>query len=218
MTNPNALAVPTRTIQLVRHGATRLNNDDVSVDRIRGWKDIPLSPDGKKEAERIGREIAKNPPDFIASSDLERAYDTAKAIADACDMAVGDVTKGFRPWNLGDFAGQLSKEAVPKIALFACTKPDKKIPGGESFNSFKARFFAALANVIRTHDGVVAIVTHHRGERLIKAWIKEGCPVSGDIDLKVFTKKGEATGSQERIALPVAKVYAAAKMAERAAR
>ena len=105
MTNPNALAVPTRTIQLIRHGATRLNNDDVSVDRIRGWKDIPLSPDGKKEAERIGREIAKNPPDFIASSDLERAYDTAKAIADACDMAVGDVTKGFRPWNLGDFEG-----------------------------------------------------------------------------------------------------------------
>ncbi len=218
MTAPNALAVPTRTIQLIRHGATRLNNDDVSVDRIRGWKDVPLSADGKKEAQRLGVEIARIRPDFLACSDLERAYETAAIIAKACDMPIGEVTKGFRPWNLGEFTGQLSKEAVPKIALYACTKPDKKIPDGESFNSFKARFFGALAGVLKAHGGVVAIVTHHRGERLLKAWIKEGCPITGDIDLKMFTKKGESTGSQERIALPIAKVYAAAKMAERAAR
>jgi hypothetical protein len=36
-----------RHIIISRHGATPLNNDDVSVDRIRSWKDIALSPDSR---------------------------------------------------------------------------------------------------------------------------------------------------------------------------
>lgn len=194
---------------LIRHGATKLNNDDNSVDRIRGWKDIPLSEEGKAEAERLAGEIKKSPPDTIYSSDLKRAHDTAKAIGKATDLKV-TADRAFRPWNVGKMAGQKSSKAVPILARYATKTPRKKLPEGESFEDFKHRFFEGLYK-ISDEKGIVAVVTHHRGERLLKAWAAEGFPPNGKIDMKVFNSKGEPTGSYERIDIPIEALKKAAK-------
>ena len=199
-----------RNFLLVRHGATKMNNDDVSVDRIRGWKDVELSRDGMREAERLGKKLKSDPPDVIVSSDLLRARETAEIISLTTKAPLWDITQDFRPWNLGDFAGMVTEEVLPAIARFACDTPMLPVPNGESFDSFKCRFFNGLAATLQRHEGIIAIVTHHRCERLLKAWMKAGLQTDGTIDLGEFTKRGEATGNVDFISLdPDNVLYAA---------
>jgi broad specificity phosphatase PhoE len=199
-----------RDIQLVRHGATSMNNADVSVDRIRGWKNVPLSAEGKEEAERIGDKIKQSPPDVIVSSDLKRAHDTAKIISKKIGVPIKEVSQSFRPWNVGDYAGKTSSVAIPVLAKYAKDTPDKPLPGGESFNSFRDRFFTGLTDVLGRHDGKVAIVTHHRNERLLNAWLEAGAPDNGKIDIGTFNKKGEAPGAMNDLKVPVKRLPLAA--------
>lgn len=203
-----------RSMQLIRHGATALNNDDVSVDRIRGWKDIPLSRDGKEEAERLGEKMKDmgDLPDVIVSSDLKRACETAEIISRITGVPLDDISRDFRPWNVGDLSGEVSKKAIPVLADYAENRPTKDVPGGESFDDFKARFFGGLERVMKEYPGKkIAVVTHHRGERLVKAWLKAGHPDDGEIDIAEFNQKGEHTGSIEEILVPERDV----EMAER---
>ena len=188
---------------LVRHGATKMNNEsDTSADRIRGWKDVPLAKSGREEVENLAEKLKDSDIDKVYSSDLERAKDTAEGIVEATGAKL-IVTKALRPWDLGDFAGQSTKEALPKIATYVREKPDEAVPEGESFNSFKARAFAGLKKILDESKGEkIAVVTHHRIERLIKAWIAEGAPPSHEIDLNTFLQKGEAPGNVETITIP----------------
>lgn len=198
-----------RDVQLIRHGATKLNNDDVSVDRIRGWKDIPLSEEGRKEANNLGKKVSGNPPDALLSSDLCRAQETAEIVSEHCGVKLQKPSKDFRPWNVGDLVGKKSKEAIPILAQYAVDKPDEPVPGGESFNSFRTRLLTGLAKALAEHDGVVAVVTHHRVERLLKAWAKAGFPRDGEIDKAEFNRKGEPTGHCEILQIPVNRLKAA---------
>lgn len=200
----------TRVMQIVRHGATKYNNDDVSVDRIRGWKDIPLSGEGRIEARKLGQQLRGEPPDVIVSSDLHRAAETARIIARFIGIPVTEFSQAFRPWNVGKYAGTLSKTAVPILADFAVNKPDQKVPDGESFDAFRARLFAGILNALNRYPGKIAVVTHHRDERLIKAWLKAGAPVNGDIMRGEFNQKGEATGSVETVNMPIERLKMAA--------
>ncbi len=201
-------AAATRTVLLVRHGATELNNDDVSVDRIRGWKDIPLSEAGEREAERLGADLADDPPDVIVTSDLKRARDTAEVISKMTGVPIVEVSKSFRPWNVGRYAGHLTSEAVPILADYAENRPGEAIPGGESFDGFRARFFGGLRAALTKNAGRVAVVTHHRDERLLRAWEKARFPEDGGINIEEFNQKGEHTGAVIEVAIPTARLRA----------
>ena len=193
----------TRTLLLIRHGATQLNSDDLSTDRIRGWTDVPLSEDGREEADRLGKIIADDPPNYLLSSDLLRAAETADIIAKAVAMPVSEKTQAFRPWDVGVYAGQLSSEAVPELAELACERPDETIKDGESFNSFRGRFFSGLADAFDRYGGVVAVVAHYRNDRLIESWRAAGFPEDGGIDEETFKEPGEGTGQCKLIEIPI---------------
>lgn len=61
----------------IRHGETDWNVQT----RIQGSSDIPLNATGRWQAEQVGRALADVAIDEVHSSDLSRALDTAKAIA-----------------------------------------------------------------------------------------------------------------------------------------
>jgi broad specificity phosphatase PhoE/8-oxo-dGTP pyrophosphatase MutT (NUDIX family)/predicted GNAT family acetyltransferase len=184
------------TIILVRHGKTKLNNEtDTSVDRIRGWKDVPLIEEGREEARKAAKKLAKE-GDIVAlySSDLSRAAETAKIIGEALGLKPRP-TKGLRPWNLGKFTGETTKESLPQIAEYAREKPDEAVPDGESFNDFCDRYFGELSKIIDAHRGEkVLIIPHHRNERLLTAWDDEGQPADKSFDMETFLKKGDPPG------------------------
>lgn len=192
-------------IILIRHGATRLNGGNgVSEDRIRGWKDVDLSEEGQKEVVNLSRKFTGSGIRRVYSSDLKRAAETAQGVADAAGSELF-ITKVLRPWDLGEFAGQSTKVALPKIATYVRSKPDEAVPEGESFNQFKERAFQGIEKIIgdQPADITIALVTHHRIERLLHAWMEAGAPSSGEIDLDTFLQRGEDPGHSEEIEFPM---------------
>lgn len=191
---------------LIRHGSTRLNNhNDETADRIRGWLDVPLSPEGKKEAKQTAQDLKNTTIDMIRSSDLVRAMATAEALGKVLDVKVS-ATRVLRPWDMGDFSGEKVEDVKADLKKYAIATPDKPAPNGESFNTFKSRCLGGIVNLLKTHpDNVLALVTHHRVERLLKAWISAGQKPSYTLDEKIFLDKGEAPGSFEIMSLRVPK-------------
>ncbi len=189
-------------IYILRHGATKLNNQtDMSEDRIRGWTDVPLAEEGRKEAQAAALKLKAKGVDAIVTSDLSRAQETAAIIGKALGVKPA-VSRGLRPWNLGTFAGTSTKEALPKIAEYAQKRPDESVPEGESFNQFKERAFGGLADAIEANQGkVLVIVTHHRNERLYEAWEKAGRPEDLSIDMPTFLQKGDPPGGIKELAI-----------------
>lgn len=185
-----------KSVYIIRHGSTKLNHED----KLRGWSDVPLSDKGKEEVRATARKLKDSGIQIIISSDLTRAQETAHEISKETGAPV-KTTMGLRPWNVGIFTGQDSKDTHPKLKEYA-TKPNVSIPKGESFNSFKNRFIDELEDVLKKYkDKEIALVTHHRGERLIKSWIKAGQPEDRELDMSVFFLHGEPPAHAEVVKL-----------------
>jgi broad specificity phosphatase PhoE len=197
-----------RDVLIARHGATALNNEDNSVDRIRSHKDIPLSSEGISEAKRLAAKIAADPPDVIVTSDLRRAADTAKIIAKACGLPVSEITQGLRPWKLGYVTGMLTSQAIPIMARYI-EHPDERVPAGhgepegQSFHEFLDTYFDTVLSLLEKYPGRVLFVAHHRNERAMHAWEAKGFPPDGSVDTTIFNKKGEAPGTVCPMKIPV---------------
>ncbi len=182
-------------LYIVRHGETKLNNDtDTSQDRIRGWADVPLTDQGRKEAKVAANKLKQYDIEMIFCSDLSRAKETAEIIGK--ELGIKPIsTKELRPWNLGELTGTTTKDALPKIAEYVRKKANKKVPDGESFDDFSDRFFNGLHEIVEKADGKkLCVVTHHRDERILKAWVDAGCPADHKIDLDTFLQKGDPPG------------------------
>lgn len=192
MTNPADRG--TFTIYIVRHGATRLNNQaSVSVDRERGWSDVPLTEEGRQEARKAGALLKGKHVNAIVSSDLNRAKETATIIGEVIGIKP-EFSFKLRPWNLGNLTGKVMTEAGPQIAAYA-QRPNEKVPGGESFNTFCDRAFDGLAEAAAKHrEHTLVIVAHHRVERLVAGWEKAGQRPSYRIDIRTFLEKGDPPG------------------------
>jgi len=171
----------------VRHGATELNNSNPDKDRIRGHKDVPLSAQGRKEAEETANEMKDSDIKTIYTSDLSRAKDTADAIADKTGAKV-ITDERLRPWHFGpDIEGKPTSEMLPKIAELA-QNPDTRPKGGETFNEFKDRFLQAYHEIQNAHPNEnSAIVSHYRGAKLLEAWRAAGVD-NDNVNSDVFTE------------------------------
>lgn len=185
-----------REIVLIRHGSTSMNTNG---DRIRGWKDVPLSPQGVKEVEATGKAMKDKgiKLDGIITSDLSRTVRTAEIISKALGVPILAKTIGLRPWNLGVYTGQESKKVHGELRQYV-DDGNKVVPEGESFNTFKHRFLGTVMDILDKYkDKKIAIVTHHRGDRLMNAWLKAGGSRNENVDDKVFTEMGIPPGGYE---------------------
>jgi probable phosphoglycerate mutase len=64
------------TIYVTRHGRTLFNTKDL----VQGWADSPLTPEGITVAEDLGRGLRDVSFDYVVSSDLVRARQTAQIV------------------------------------------------------------------------------------------------------------------------------------------
>ena len=142
-----------REVLVIRHASTRLNNDDAAIDRLRGWSDIPLSLQGMEQAKTLAEEVASSPPDVILCSDLNRCVVTARIISERLGIRLEEPAFNLRPWNVGVFTGRKALEVLPLMMSYVTEHPDRPLPEGESFNTFRNRFVQGSARCADAAQG-----------------------------------------------------------------
>ena len=83
-----------KIIRLYRHGETEWNR----TGRLQGWLDSPLTETGRALAEQV-----QWAPDFVISSDLNRAVETASLMFPHAKV---QTDARLREINLGNWQGQ----------------------------------------------------------------------------------------------------------------
>jgi broad specificity phosphatase PhoE len=158
-------------LYLISHTHTTYNRPGLAHDRVQGWKDIPLTTAGRAEARGLGKFLQDKGVSTIYSSNLKRAAQTAELIGKVLNLPVKE-SGDYRPWNLGNFAGDSSANVIPKLEEFL-DDPSKVVPGGESFDSFKDRFLPAFEKLLKQAEGgaTVALVTHSRCLEFAEGWL-----------------------------------------------
>ena len=89
-------------IFLIRHGATEWNKES----RLQGTSDIHLSTEGFHQAITLAEHVPFTHVEAIYSSDLARAMETAKIIAERFNLTVKPMPE-LREMNYGDWEGRL---------------------------------------------------------------------------------------------------------------
>src|SRR5690348_7218296 len=132
---------------LVRHGVTLWNLEQ----RLCGHHDIPLSDRGYLQARWLARRLRLENICAIYSSDLRRAYETARLIADQQPASVPlHISPVWREMSFGDWEGltyqQIATEYKNELSFF--TDPVHSTPpNGESFPHLVQRICSAFANL-----------------------------------------------------------------------
>jgi 2,3-bisphosphoglycerate-dependent phosphoglycerate mutase len=152
-------------LTLIRHGHIAANGGDLNAP-MSGWADIPLSPIGRLQIERLTRYLACAPRfAAIYSSPLSRAAETAQALAGA---GLGDVHfhGALKEINCGEVDGVAIAQVQRRFPDLwhennRQDREDFRWPGGESYREFRERCIAALQSIAATHPSArVALVTH----------------------------------------------------------
>lgn len=149
----------------VRHGETPWNAER----RLQGHQDIPLNDLGLAQAaaaaDFLKQRHAQSPFAALVSSDLQRARQTAEAIAQALVMPIQN-TPGLRERHYGDFEGKTPSEArqfaeATYDALVARDDLDSAPGNAESLKAMVTRIENCLSQLAEIYqDQSVILVTH----------------------------------------------------------
>jgi probable phosphoglycerate mutase len=148
------------TLIVIRHAETVWNREK----RMQGTTDTPLSEVGRAQAQALGRRLAADTFGALYTSDLSRARDTARAIAQHTGHEPV-MEPRLQERRFGIFEGLLADEIRSRYpgeyARFASRDPDYAVPGGESARDFARRCLGCLAEIAARHrGGRVVVVTH----------------------------------------------------------
>jgi probable phosphomutase (TIGR03848 family) len=149
----------TTLVLLVRHGQTSTTGV-VLPGRAPG---LHLADAGRKEAEDVAGRIAQLPRlAAVYSSPLERAQETATAIATACKLAV-TVESGLLECDYGDWTGRKLKDLRrrPEWKVVQQYPSGFRFPGGESFTEMQARITGTLGRLVAAHPGDTLVAVSH---------------------------------------------------------
>ncbi|MFV0475015.1 MAG: histidine phosphatase family protein [Pikeienuella sp.] len=130
----------------LRHGETTWN----AIGKTQGQLDAPLSDLGRRQAQEAAAILAAEPIARIVSSPLSRAHDTAAAAA-AATGALISLDPGLMEFHAGELQGQPRGEHVREYFDKSWSPP-----GGEAFDDFAARAWAALTRAV-TGPGVLVV-------------------------------------------------------------
>ncbi len=145
---------------VVRHGQSRGNVEG----RFGGHGPTPLTPHGRLQAAAAGRRLAAQlAPEVLVSSDLPRALETARAIAEATGLELA-TDPGLRERSVGDWDDQLFSdiaERYPDEWRRMTERERYDPPGAEPIDAVFTRVGATVDRLVEAHPGQrVAVVSH----------------------------------------------------------
>ena len=148
-------------LHLIRHGETDWNQ----ARRIQGGRsDTQLSETGRQQVARLGLRLQSEKIDAIYSSPLQRAQDTARAIAHYHRLPVG-IEPSLKEIDVGELEG-MSIAGVGKLSelLVSYKQGDElpRLPGGESVAEVQQRVWSTIQRLVDKHrEGVLVVVSHY---------------------------------------------------------
>ena len=149
-------------VYLVRHAETAYNRDG----RGQGRTDVPLTPFGESQAAAVGRRLAGSPIDRVLCSPLLRARQTALAIAGERPGLV-EPREALIEMDVGATDGMalpqlrtVYPEFMARWSGVDCAS--ERMPGGgESLQDVAERLGPLMAELRRSEDQALAVVSHN---------------------------------------------------------
>ena len=145
---------------VIRHGETVWNSER----RMQGQRNSALSELGRAQARALGRRLQSERFDYLYSSDLDRAYETAQAVATLTGHEIR-LDQRLRERAFGIFEGLTRDEMAARhpeeYARFRARDPDYAVPGGESPRAFHERCMSCFTAIANAHLGARVVVIAH---------------------------------------------------------
>jgi probable phosphoglycerate mutase len=166
-----------RLLFLFRHGETDWNRDG----RLQGHTDVPLNATGLAQAAALAETLLAHRLEAIVSSDLARAWNTGRIVAEALGVPLLPET-GLRETSVGDAEGLLWAEAKLRFGEELTERwfshDDAAFPGGETGGETRTRGLAALRRFAAAHPyRRIGVSTHGAMVRqLMKHALPPGSP------------------------------------------
>jgi probable phosphoglycerate mutase len=151
---------------LIRHGETDWNREL----RFQGQLDVPLNATGLEQARRVAERLAQESMAQLVSSDLQRALQTAQAVAGRLQPRLQldpVLNAALREQHFGIVEGL----SVPEVkvqhaevwAQWLQFDEAFSFAGGESTRAFHGRVLAAVRALAQEHEGQTLVVVTHGG-------------------------------------------------------
>jgi broad specificity phosphatase PhoE len=151
--------VSTTRILLARHGETEWNR----LGRWQGHADPPLNETGRDQAAALAEQLQGDGIAAVYSSDLRRASETARIVADRLGLAVTE-DRALREIDVGSWSG-LTREQVRERYPegFARWLEGEIGHDGETREELSQRVVGAVERIASTHQGEHVLVVTHGG-------------------------------------------------------
>ena len=148
------------TFYIVRHGQTNWN----ILGKTQGHGNSDLTAKGIEQATELAESIVNYPIDYIYSSDLGRAVQTAQILGDKLNIKVEE-TEALREMGFGEWEGLLIDEIKTNYANVYTTWRNEphlaQIPGGETLHLIKDRVDSFIQSLNEKYDNKhILLVTH----------------------------------------------------------
>jgi probable phosphoglycerate mutase len=153
---------PGTRLCIIRHGETAWNVEK----RIQGHTDIPLNATGRAQALAMAFNAAHHRFNAIYSSDLVRALETARVLAQREDLEVKCLPQ-LRERHFGLFQGITAAQGAERYpeayAHYLARDLDYDFETGESLRRFSERVSEAIDWLVRHHSGQTIAAVSHSG-------------------------------------------------------
>ncbi|MFM6977942.1 MAG: histidine phosphatase family protein [Micrococcales bacterium] len=158
-------------IGLLRHGQTDWNIDF----RLQGITDIPLNQTGIAQAHSAAAKLRSEDWNFVASSPLVRALETAKIVASALAVSEVAIEPLLLERSFGDAEGLTHAEWKTQF-------PDGAPPGGESLDALRTRANELLNQLLSTYRGTKVLAVSHGAmiRKIVRVVSKGQLPIAGE--------------------------------------
>ena len=145
---------------LIRHGETDWNVEG----RWQGQADLPLNQRGRQQAIDIAHTLRCTNIHAIYSSDLQRAWQTARELARIQKLPVQQDPR-LREIHQGEWQGLLIADIRSRYKHEFQRRSDNPLqvapPGGETALEVQERVLSAVSDIVIKHpDETIAIVSH----------------------------------------------------------
>lgn len=156
---------------IIRHGYSVTNK----AKKFTGQMDAPLDEIGFEQAKSVGKYISENYKiDKIYSSDLCRACETVRPLAEALGMQI-QKEKDFREVDVGSWQNVLiediNKNFPEQMESYKQNPGIFKFPNGEGYYEMMQRAANKLEEIARENEGkTIAIATHGGVVRALRAY------------------------------------------------